>query len=64
MIQLMPPFLDADATHSKGNDHVSLFDEGIVEVAAVHASVRRGGNRPGRRIQTFNFGGHVLVGGR
>ena len=64
MIQLMPSFLDADATHGKGDDHVSLFDEGIVEVAAVHARVRRSGNRSGRWIQTFDFGGHVLVGGR
>ena len=31
MIQLMPPFLDADATHGKGDDHVSLFDKGIVD---------------------------------
>ena len=63
MIQLMPPFLDANATHGKGNDHVSFFNESVVEVAAVHACVRRSGNRSGRRIQTFDFGGHVLVGG-
>ena len=60
----MPPFLDANATHGKGDDHVSFFNEGIVEVAAVHACIRRSGNRPGRWIQTFDFGGHVLVGGR
>ena len=59
----MPPFLDPNATHGKGNDHVSLFDKGVVEIAAVHACVRRSGNRSGRRIQTFDFGGHVLVGG-
>ena len=62
-IQLMPPFLDSNATHGKGNDHVSFFNESVVEVAAVHACVRRSGNRSGRRIQTFDFGGHVLVGG-
>ena len=63
MIQLMPPFLDPNATHGKGDDHVSFFNEGIVEVAAVHACIRRSGNRPGRWIQTFDFGGHVLIGG-
>ena len=63
MIQLMPPFLDADATHGKGDDHVSLFDKGVIQVAAVHASIGRCGDRSGRRIQTFDFGGHVLVGG-
>ena len=54
MIQPMPPFLDANATHGKGDDHVSLFDEGIVEVAAVHAW---GGDEVGR-------GGEVGFGGR
>ena len=39
MIQLMPPFLDANATHGKGNDHVSFFNESVVEVAAVHACI-------------------------
>ena len=39
MIQLMPPFLDPNATHGKGNDHVSFFNEGIVEIAAVHACI-------------------------
>ena len=63
MIQLMPPFLDPNATHGKENDYVSFFNESVVEVAAVHACVRRSGNRSGRRIQTFDFGGHVLVGG-
>ena len=61
MIQPMPPFFDANATHGKGDDHVSLFDESVVQVAAVHACVRRSGNRSGRRIQTFDFGDHVAV---
>ena len=39
MIQLMPPFLDPNATHGKGNDHVSFFDKGVIQVAAVHASI-------------------------
>ena len=56
MIQLMPPFLNANATHGKGNDYVSFFDKGVVQVAAVHACVRRSGNRSGRWIQTFDFG--------
>ena len=59
MIQLMPPFLDADATHGKGDDHVSLFDKGVIQVAAVHASIGRCGDRSGRRIQTFDFGGQI-----
>ena len=63
MIQLMSPFLDPNATHGKGNDHVSLFDEGVIQIAAVHACIGRSRNRSGRRIQTFDFGGHVLVGG-
>ena len=62
MIQLMPPFLDPNATHGKGNDHVSLFDECVVQIAAVHAGIGGGADCAGRGIQTVDFGDHVAVG--
>ena len=64
MIQSIPSFFNANATHSKGDDYISLFDEGIVQVTAIHACIRRCGDRSGRWIQPFDLGGHVLIGGR
>ena len=55
MIQLMPPFLDADATHGKGDDYVSLFDKGVVEIAAVHACIGRGADCSSRRVESVYF---------
>ena len=51
-------------THFKADDEVPLFDESVVEVAAVHACIAGSADRSGRRVQTNDFGGHVLVGGR
>ena len=57
-------FFQPYATHFKADDEVSLFDEGVVEVAAVHACIAGGADRSGRRVQTGDFGCHVLIGGR
>ena len=49
-------------SHGKGNDHVSLFDECVVQIAAVHAGIGGGADCAGRGIQTVDFGDHVAVG--
>ena len=46
------------------NDHIPLFDEGVVQVASVHACIAGGADRAGWRIQALDLCGHVLVGSR
>ena len=60
----MPAGFHAYAAHLKGNDHVPLLDEGVVQVASVHARIAGGADRAGRRIQALDLYSHILVGGR
>ena len=39
----------ADAPHLEGNDYISLFDEGVVQITTVHACIGGGADRSGRR---------------
>ena len=57
----MPAEFHIKATHLKGNDDVPLFDECVVEIAAVHAGIGGGADCTGRGIQTVDFGDHVAV---
>ena len=63
-IEGVAAFFKPHTTHFKADDEVSLFDESVVEVAAVHAGIAGSADRAGRRVQTGDFGGHVLIGGR
>ena len=58
----MPSGFYAHAPHLKVDDHIPLFDEGIVQVAAIHACVGGGADRSGRRRQALDLRGHILVG--
>ena len=61
LVKLVPPLLDVHAPHLKRNDNISLFDEGVVQIAAVHTGITGGADRSGRRRQALDFGGHILV---
>ena len=57
----MPADFHAYTAHLKGNDDIPLFDEGVIEVAPVHARIAGGADRTGGRIQSFHPRGHILV---
>ena len=63
-VESVAAFFQLHTTHFKADDEVSLFDESVVEVAAVHAGIAGSADRAGRRVQTGDFGGHVLIGSR
>ena len=63
-VESMTSFFQTYTTHFKADDEVSLFDESVVEVTAVHTCVAGSADRSGRWVQTGDFGGHVLIGGR
>ena len=54
----------SDSSHLKMNDNIPLLNEGIVQVASVHACIAGGADRAGWRIQALDLCGHILVGGR
>ena len=51
----MPAGFYAHTSHLKVNDHIPLFDESVVEVAAVHTRIAGGADRAGGRIQSFHL---------
>ena len=61
-VQGVTAFFDVHSTHLKGNDDVPLFDECVVQIAAVHAGIGGGADCAGRGIQTVDFGDHIAVG--
>ena len=57
----MPAGFYAHTSHLKVNDHIPLFDESVVEVAAVHTRIAGGADRAGGRIQSFHPRCHILI---
>lgn len=54
-IEGVTAFFQPHTTHFKADDEVSLFDESVVEVAAVHARIAGGADRAGRWVQAGDF---------
>ena len=49
LVELMSSGFYSYTSHLKVNDHIPLFDEGVVQVAAVHSSIGGGADCAGRR---------------
>ena len=50
LIKLMSAGFHAYAAHLKGNNDITLLDESVVQVAAVHTRIAGGADRTGGRI--------------
>ena len=57
----MPASFHAYTAHLEGNDNIPLLNEGVVQVATVHAHIAGGADRTGRRIQPFHPRCHILI---
>ena len=57
----MAALFDTCAAHLELNDHIPLLNEGVVEVAAVHACIAGGADRTCRRRKPIDLVEHELV---